>query len=1820
MPKKISTFLIFLLFCLPSFLLFGQDSKAKVIENWGTQEEGQKLLESIKSKFSNFSNRYPGSKGNVLMSKFLEEEFSRLAGQDNVGTILFRKPIFKPGVYFLEFEDGERVPLYTLAPNLIEVSNFENSEFSGNLIYAGEGYLHEIDGKDLTDSAILMQLNSGDRWQNLVPFGAQAILFLENDEYSSRDTDSKVANAPLTMPRFLLRKEYQQKLKEKMGDDLSQIKPIKIIVEKNNKWENKSDEKNHWAYIKGKNDDRVIILGAHYDTNGFVPDLSVNASDDINLALLLALMEKFSKEQPNISIMFVAFNGFYAGQIGPAEFFWYSSVKKNFIDREKLFYQNKKNLYQSLSDYYGSYSREKLDEMRDATTVINSRNVTWKKSLIDVLREKQNKSSEEIMNLSYLMKKNISDKTVLVSKFDGLKDLTQEEKAQISIIKDGSSAVFEIKDDLQSMQSWFFQKDYQLIKIIEEMQKIEEESIKLTRNFAKEENKDKAEELQKVFSSKLSLLTSELENRVNNFRTLEGIEKTTKKISEIDLLQNELIRLTGSYLGSALRLFTSKINKSESITIQKLFNSSFAEQLFILPKEGEKRVIIGSEYEQKVIKYFEDISAKTLGYSQAAQNELDLIEHNSKIRNYLIKYNAEVETPKSVLFFDFNLTFGNDQLGFLTDLSIGMNGANPISFGRSALGEFKEAGNFIANAVNLSKNVLAINASEGFIKKNCFVNTTTTPRFNQFVLRDCLTATGESKTGGIPALTIVTTEDRSAKNNTTNNGYETIDPNNLINQWEFLLNYVPLLVNESNFIQTSLKPYLESYSSYIFNMVQQDNLAISVPETPVEDVIFVFGGQSTSPISGLGERTYHASGYSDRKILMSNALGTINIRNVRQLGVFGFEAFKFDREFIGINNVMDMRKGAKTFKVDMANKKDEFKDYTVAIFPCEKIDLYGVFDYSKMTRYNSVKILDGIQNSIPDNLSVSGMPIQGGHSWIRVSRVPGGFSVFKKPDTTIKLILENKILINAPDSESKKSAFGVGYNRNNLNRKSIAWESFKDARTINTYRNNVLTSKGVKDSLVAELNVKSDGHYEKAKSFLEKKNYSGFFENLYSGFGMTYAAYPKVLQVMNDMIKAVVFYLGLVIPFSFFMQRLCFPVTRIEKQLFINTLVFIGTFFAFRYVHPAFELTDAPIIVLIAFVQIVLALFVFNVLYNKFDSRIKIIQGRTTSGDSASSNILTQALIIGVNNMRKRKVRTVLTCITIILVTFTMLSFTSISSTVDPTLRRTQVEPPYTGVFYAKNSWSGISPDDFVQAFPQHTSSVRRAWFNRNSALFTIQYPKISNAFNASTILGLEKNEQGFLGNLPISGKFFSSDNANEIILSKSMAEILKIDPDNFEEQEVLLMGEKYRLIGFFDQELIEKFKDVRGTSILPQQATGKAPTAQDKAELDESESDGNNSFTSMNAKMMAILPYKKVLSLGGQCISVSLKYDSTDKAWEDTKHFTTFSKENLYLSTQSNLVIDPEAPGIRPGVFFIGSGFSTSIGGLADLIIPLIISATIIMNTMLGAVYERKKEIEIYTAVGLNPKQIGFFFIAESLVYGIIGSVAGYLIGQGISKVLDKTQLLKVDLNFSSLLVVYVMVFTILIVVVSTIYPAFTAVKSAQPSGNNSKKSSLAIAEDTIEILFPFSFTEAKRIAINSYLRDYILKFADASTGSFMSKPISVSTEEHYDTQTNFTTVVALVQKFDIALTPYDLGVTEIVELVTFYHPKVNAFMMKMVIHRVSGTDSNWVRTNQPFSDEIRKLLLRWRVEPISLQEKCQIEGEKLFVQRNTQAAEVES
>jgi len=114
-----------------------------------------------------------------------------------------------------------------------------------------------------------------------------------------------------------------------------------------------------------------------------------------------------------------------------------------------------------------------------------------------------------------------------------------------------------------------------------------------------------------------------------------------------------------------------------------------------------------------------------------------------------------------------------------------------------------------------------------------------------------------------------------------------------------------------------------------------------------------------------------------------------------------------------------------------------------------------------------------------------------------------------------------------------------------------------------------------------------------------------------------------------------------------------------------------------------------------------------------------------------------------------------------------------------------------------------------------------------------------------------------------------------------------------------------------------------------------------------------------------------------------------------------------------------------------------TSIEGLSSLIMP----AIIVLHTMMGSVYERFREIGVYSSVGLAPAHISFLFLAEACVYAVLSVVFGYLLGQGTGKVLLGFDLLAgVSLNYFSTAAVVWATIVIAVVLLSALYPAMAA------------------------------------------------------------------------------------------------------------------------------------------------------------------------------------
>jgi len=76
------------------------------------------------------------------------------------------------------------------------------------------------------------------------------------------------------------------------------------------------------------------------------------------------------------------------------------------------------------------------------------------------------------------------------------------------------------------------------------------------------------------------------------------------------------------------------------------------------------------------------------------------------------------------------------------------------------------------------------------------------------------------------------------------------------------------------------------------------------------------------------------------------------------------------------------------------------------------------------------------------------------------------------------------------------------------------------------------------------------------------------------------------------------------------------------------------------------------------------------------------------------------------------------------------------------------------------------------------------------------------------------------------------------------------------------------------------------------------------------------------------------------------------------------------------------------------------SVGGLA-----LLVASLGIANTMIMAVYERTREIGILKAVGAAPGQIRALFVVEAaligLLGGIVGTILGWLLGKGLNRLI---------------------------------------------------------------------------------------------------------------------------------------------------------------------------------------------------------------------------
>jgi hypothetical protein len=857
---------------------------------------------------------------------------------------------------------------------------------------------------------------------------------------------------------------------------------------------------------------------------------------------------------------------------------------------------------------------------------------------------------------------------------------------------------------------------------------------------------------------------------------------------------------------------------------------------------------------------------------------------------------------------------------------------------------------------------------------------------------------------------------------------------------------------------------------------------------------------------------------------------------------------------------------------------------TLILFPCVGTDFYDTVDPRYLTKLEGVSIYN----------EANTQPQEYGYAIGFGPDEPVG-TVFTPPGERIKVAMRTGfigvryLLLNSKSSATETLARGEGFQT--LTHGSFAKTSFQalsDMWMLNEARMNELKSYSIENHRLNVLHDQARYHIDQAREAESKLEWGEYIRHTRAGLGVEARAYPDVKSTQNDVIRGIIFFMILVIPCAFFTERLLITASDIRLQLAGFSTVFLLIWMFLWQVHPAFQLSN-PFVILLAFVILGLAIFVISIVFSRFNETMRSLKKEESllhDTDVGRVSASVAAFQLGISNMKRRKMRTALTFTTLLLLTFTVLSFTSLKSSLQFHQILRDSEGPYAGILIRSKFWGALEDAAYDYAkvnFSDVATITPRSWYITRGKNKTPAEAH-GKTYKTEGVLGLSYQEPLVTGvdSFLIAGRWFK-EGENAVILPNTIAEKLGLTADSVGVSRVRIFGKQLTLVGIISATSMNEFFDLDEEPITP--ADFKLTDDEEISRMTQVEAREKQGlerpeveimpFEHITAANIAIIPYRLLRDIGSPLQSIAVRFNPGIDIEAQVKSFLSRLSVVLFAGI-------PDANG-RIQVSVFSSLGNTSMSGLSGLFIPILVAALIVLNTMMGSVYERFKEIGIYSAVGLAPVHISFLFIAEACVYAVLGAVSGYLVGQGVAKLLLWQGWLEgVTLNYSAMSTVASSGLVMLVVILSTIYPARKAAQMAVP--DVARRWKLPNPDgDSWQFDFPFTVGGADVFGLSVFLTEYFASHEGESMGTFYTNG---ATFDHFETE--------LGEAYSIEthtwLAPYDLGVSQTVRFEARPTGEHNFYALTVGIGRISGDAASWVRVNQGFVNALRKQFLIWR------------------------------
>lgn len=833
--------------------------------------------------------------------------------------------------------------------------------------------------------------------------------------------------------------------------------------------------------------------------------------------------------------------------------------------------------------------------------------------------------------------------------------------------------------------------------------------------------------------------------------------------------------------------------------------------------------------------------------------------------------------------------------------------------------------------------------------------------------------------------------------------------------------------------------------------------------------------------------------------------------------------------------------------------------------------------------------------------------------------------VVAKKNIQYKMLLVGDIPQEVKDAETKEvvDLKGEGYiigpdgdDRNlvlTLTPLRIAEDMYRIAR----YRYDLYEQFGIHDSSVHDALERSREKIEQSRQAAEEHDWQASIGLAREGWGILVKNLPRILKLGREAVFSAVILMGLLVPASAFLERLVIGGSSIVARLVGTAIIFVLGVVFMKFFHPAFDIAVSPFVVMIAFTMILMALIVLVLSYQRFE--ILVRRARAAAGEVEGDELsligsLGTALSLGVSNLKKRPARTFLTVFTVTVLTFSIITFVSVRGEDEMHIRPVELEsdvagrmveplsPKYEGIMFRNFFWTKLK-DTFVSAVysefgPRHEMTTRGYYLEEeggnNMDREGVNQVKIRYNDRMHIVTGIMTfmpNEPQFSGlNQAVSNnEWFRPEDKSRgipserfvVILPDSCAEALGITREMLYDEQgnrrsdeelpaVLMRNRQWRVIGILDTEHANRIRDVSGKSLAMVDYRRSAITAS----AGSGDLINEKPLYYMDWNRLAIVPHAARDEVEAKNRVVAVRFGED----QDQQQFY----KDLALRTNRTVF------GTRDGEPALVTAKNVStVGGLAKIIVPVILCILIVLNTMLANVEERKGEVGMLGAIGLSPGQISFLLLSESSVFSVLGIVFGTFAGLLFANIVGWVQnvhpdfLVGLSLNFTSLSALGLAMLTGVVVLLATLVPANKAARLAAPSGMG-KWQLPEPSDHSIHFDLPFTLTRGNAVGMMAFFRRFLLNHTEAASPGFNCRDVEldmISGEEE-----------ALRIRADMWLSPYDLDVAQKMEMKIVPTENAGVFGVQLNLHRFSGTEDAWLRTNYGFMDLVRHQFLLWR------------------------------